>query len=90
MKYFTVVFRVNDEDAFRGSADWKRIHELAKLNTAPYYISAVSHDHELRRAALMEEAAERYPLDLEDAIEALANCPDLSEWSWEKFETEDA
>jgi hypothetical protein len=91
MKYFTVVFKVNDEDAFRASDDWKRIHDLARSTTAPFWVSAMSHDHEVLRSSFMEDAAARYAgSELSDAIEAISQCPDLTEWSWEKFETEDA
>ena len=92
LKSFTVVYTVRDEAAFRASEEWHRIHDsMASMDaTAPFSVTAMSNDHEMRRVALMEEAAERCDRHaLNDAIDAISQCPDLSEWSWDKFENED-
>ena len=90
LKSFTVVYTVRDEAAFRASDEWRRIHDYMAStdNAAPFTITAMSHDHEMRRASLMEGALERYGdgYDLRETIEAIAGCPDLSEWSWTKFD----
>jgi hypothetical protein len=53
-------------------------------------VIGMSSDDEMKRGRLMEEAADRYKdlSELRDAIDAIGQCPDLSEWSWEKFDNE--
>jgi hypothetical protein len=93
LKSFTVVYTVRDEGAFRASDEWGRIHaSMASTDdTAPFAVTAISMDHEMRRAHLMEEASERYrdAYELRHAIEAISQCPELSAWTWEKFEADD-
>lgn len=88
LKNFTVVYTVRDEAAFRASEEWRRLHDsMATMDAAaPFLVTAMSMDHEMRRVALMEEANDRYRRDgLADAIEAISQCPDLSAWSWDDF-----
>jgi hypothetical protein len=91
LKHFTVVYTVRDEAAFVASDEWQRIHaSMAADSAVPFSITAMSRDHEMRRVTLMEEATERYRhYELADAIEAISQCPDLSQWSWDKFENDD-
>lgn len=92
LKHFTVVYTVRDEAAFRASDDWRRIHDSmgAMHQDAPFAVTAMAMDHEMRRIALMEEAIDRYSdrYDAVEAVAAISACPDLSAWSWEQFENE--
>jgi hypothetical protein len=77
MAYYTVVYQVADEAAFK--PEWNRIHELFRQEPgAPFRITAISHDHEMRRVSLIEDAAERYDLEPErfmDVVgEILGSC----------------
>ena len=55
-------------------------------------IVALSHDNEMRRVTLIEEAIERYSdhYDRRDAIDAVLQHPNLSRFTWSEYETEDA
>ena len=54
-------------------------------------IVGVSHDNEMRRVELIEQAIERYSdhYDRRDAIDSVLQHPNLSRFSWDA-ETEDA
>jgi hypothetical protein len=87
--YFTAVFKVDDEAAFRASPEYNRLYELMKIEgPAPFTVSAMSHDHEMRRVDLIQQSFDRYKRNDErvEAIEALLECPDLTKWDWEKFD----
>ena len=78
----TIVFQ------FDTAAQRKKLFDLLQ----PYMfadsgirVSAMSVDHEIRRLSLIEEALEQDDCDLRDAIEDIIGCPDLSQWSWDKY-----
>mgnify|MGYP001587518290 FL=1 len=54
-------------------------------------VVGIAVDNEMKRVSLMEEAVARYSAGhaLHEAIEAISQCPDLSQWSWDKFENGD-
>jgi len=93
LKSFTVVYTVRDEKAFVASDEWRKLHDsMASMDaSAPFAVTAMSMDHEMRRVQLMEEAVEKYRHRDEclAAVEAISQCPDLSEWSWDKFENDE-
>lgn len=81
-EYITVVYEVNDKDAFKPTLDQIRDQFLIgdQSTPAPFGVVAMSLDHEMRRADLMEEAAAagRYELIEELASRAdVGNLPSL-------------
>lgn len=82
----TIVFEVNDRAAFEPlMAEMQK--GFLREDGAPWRITAMSSDDEMTRVNLIEEAAERFrSADLRDAIEAITECPNLTEWSWEAYE----
>lgn len=74
--YITVVYEVNDKQAFQPTLDQIRGQFLLgdQSTPAPFGVVAMSLDHEMRRADLMEEAAESGQPEL---IELLASHTDI-------------
>jgi hypothetical protein len=76
--YYTVVYRVRDEAAFK--ADWNRIHDLMRLEgEQPFDVTAISSDHEMRRVALIEDALSEDPdpYDFMEEVEEILNTADV-------------
>lgn len=75
-KYITVVYKVNDTQAFQPTLNQIRDQFLVgdQSTPAPFGVVAMSLDHEMRRAELMEEAAESGQPEL---IELLASHSDI-------------
>jgi hypothetical protein len=86
MKYpkeITVVYSVNDQEAFK--SEWKRLHDLLLLEKdAPFLIHAISNDDEICRVRLIEEAVDKYDdhCVVREFIEDIIGCADLSKWEW--------
>jgi hypothetical protein len=84
MAYYTVVYQVADEEAFK--PEWNRIHELFRREPGePVRITAISHDHEMRRVSLIEDAAARYEGDpelLEEVVGDILGSVDVMSWKW--------
>jgi hypothetical protein len=94
--YLTVVFKIDDQEAF--DAFYKStLHPLVKFGKpAPYQVTGWAVDDELYRSQLFYEAMERtrdYD-KVAEAMEAIYQCPNLKEqWDWElwdKNESEDS
>lgn len=64
MKHLTVVYRIQDSDAFMG--EHQRIMECFnhEMGNKPWGITAMSLDHEIRRIELIEEAINLNDFDL--------------------------
>lgn len=78
-KYLTVVYTINDDDAFEPTR--KSIFEqLQKSDGKPFAATAVSLDHEMQRVHWMEQAAENISdgYELRAMIETIAGHTDIA------------
>ncbi len=87
----TFVFEVKDHKAFEPI--WEQLHSLVDIdgnNGVGYRTTAMSVDDEMHRGSLYYEAMERYDdhYDMREAMEAIFQHPNISDWSWEKYEAE--
>lgn len=87
MRHLTVVYTINDDDAFKPESD--RIYGAFQSSAGlPYAITAISHGHEMNRVQLIEDATDRYRDDdtLRLAIDEIIRCVDPATWDWAKFD----
>lgn len=78
LKFLTVVYRINDEAAFKDEFD--RVKSLfGRSDEKPWAIGAMSCDDELYRVQLIEELLDKNHdlFDLTEAIREIIQCPDL-------------
>jgi len=71
-KHLTVVFTINDKEAFRPELD-KLMANFKGSEGEPWAITAISRDHEMRRLELIEEAVEARRFELIEELLGLVN-----------------
>jgi len=85
--YLTVVFKIEDRDAF--DAFYRStIHPLVLFGKpAPYQVTGWAVDDELYRSQLYYEAMERFHDydELAEAMEDIYQCPNLKDWDWDAW-----
>lgn len=85
--YLTVVFKYEDFEQLQKDPLHARLYELFKVDDGPLRVTALSHDDEITRVRLLEEACERYiDEQILDAVETIRNTDDVNGFTFEAYE----